>query len=105
MQKKIKYGFYVEDEAQVIFLERVLPQILIYLKLTDQFEFEKDEAYTSIINLFPLDNGGRRCFDLTFKNNCEIGIVNYEQDVFILGRDLDKSTLFDLEKQIKNILV
>lgn len=103
MLKTIKYGFYVEDEAQAIFLENILPQIINHLKLEDSYSFEKDNLYTSVVNLFPLNHGGKTKFDKTFKRFCEIGIINYEQDVFFLGRDLDKATIYDLEKKISEM--
>ncbi len=43
--KIIKYGYYVEDDAQKIFLENLLHQLPHFLGQEDAYVFERDDAF------------------------------------------------------------
>jgi hypothetical protein len=89
MTQIIKYGYYVEDNAQAVLLENLLPQVLHFLELTDKYTFSKDIAFAA--DYLTVAETGRNEFEQFFSDMCLIGIDEYQQDVFFLGRDLDKN--------------
>jgi hypothetical protein len=105
--RKLKYGYVCEDEAQLKFLENILPKILIHLKFEAVFEFEKDRDYFTFIdtilkskfadrsNLNDLD---RNIVDSNFLPFAVQGLIDYQQDIFFIVRDVDDSKLIKLEK-------
>lgn len=82
----IQYAYIVEDEAQAIFLEKVLPQIIQYFGKENMFTFQKDIAYASTNALIVND---RNQVDALFANAAIESIISYQDDVFFIGRDTD----------------
>lgn len=99
--KILKYGYYVEDDAQKVFLENLLEQIPDYLGLEDKLAFQRDDNFME--EYLVVAETGRNEFDTFFEELCFIGIDEYKQDVFFLGRDLDKPSFDDFECKIVEI--
>jgi len=76
----IRYGFFGEDDAQQLFLRHYLAAITA----GQPWQFEADEAFGL---LFKGQNKTR--VDNLFDEVCEIGLLNYRQQCFFVGRDLD----------------
>ena len=75
--KKIKYGFYGEDDAQKIFLKN-------YLRHLPNVIFEPDDDFC---NRYRARN--KKQVDEKFRMVSQEGFLWYQHDVFFVGRDLD----------------
>lgn len=105
--KILKYGFIQEDHAQAKFLEEVLAKILDYCDFSAQFTFQKDEEYFNVINAnlkrkYPnrkeiLDNS-RNIVDSNYIVFIVQGLIQYEQDIFFVIRDVDDDKFEKLEE-------
>jgi hypothetical protein len=97
----LQYGYVLEDDAQAIFLENILPQIITYLGLDSSFTFVKDENYFdgSLITIAT----DRNKFEQTYVNLAENGLIDYQQDIFFIGRDTDNAEEFALNQMSEKI--
>ena len=98
MSKEIKYGYYVEDIAQAIFLENLLPQLIKQYQFDNKFSFQKDNHYFT--DYGTISDSGRNDFDLYYTRYCYFALEDYKLDVFFLGRDADSQK----EKVYKEML-
>jgi hypothetical protein len=104
--KTIKYGYIGEDEAQAKFLESILSKIIQYFNLETRFEFKKDEEYftfitpllRSQINRENINDLSRNVVDSNFIPFAVFGLIDYQQDVFFVIRDVDSTRFEKLEK-------
>ncbi len=76
----IRYGFFGEDDAQRIFLRHYLTALTA--DLPHRFEF--DEAFAL---RFRATN--KKQVDDLFAEACTVGLSQYQQQCFFVGRDLD----------------
>ncbi|MCU0447920.1 MAG: hypothetical protein MUE85_23720 [Microscillaceae bacterium] len=82
--QSLKYGYFVEDIAQAVFLESILPQIVDFLGQASNIEFLKDEKFAEE---FTLVAEGRNQFEKFCAEICEQGLTKFEQNIFFLARD------------------
>lgn len=76
----IRYGFFGEDDAQRLFLRHYLATVTA----GSQHRFEFDEAFA---RRFRATN--KQQVDDLFAEACTVGLSQYRQQCFFVGRDLD----------------
>lgn len=76
----LRYGFFGEDDAQRLFLQHYLAAIIG--ELPWRFEFDQKFAYR-------FRGTNKKQVDDLFDEACQIGLSEYQQDCFFVGRDLD----------------
>jgi hypothetical protein len=110
--KILKYAYIQEDYAQAKFLEEVLPKILDYYDLSAQFTFQKDEEYFKVIDSYlntkypnrkEIDDNDRNIVDSNYIVFIVQGLIQYEQDVFFVIRDVDDDRFEKLEEMFNQI--
>ena len=82
--KILKYGYFGEDEAHRIFLANYLEQLLHYLDKSNDLVFDFDEEFT-----YKFKGRNKSDVDKLFAEAIQEGFIDYRQDVFFVGRDLD----------------
>ncbi|MBC7540851.1 MAG: hypothetical protein H7281_18665 [Bacteriovorax sp.] len=91
--KILKYGYFGEDEAQRIFLANYLVQLIKYLDKLEELNFEFDQIFT-----YRFKATKRGEVDARFAEVVQEGFIDYQHDIFFVGRDLDTSQ----SKEYKN---
>ena len=76
----LRYGFFGEDDAQRLFLQHYLAVI----SAGQNWRFEADEAFTSRFR-----GVNKKQVDDLFAEACQVGLSEYRQQCFFVGRDLD----------------
>ena len=76
----IRYGFFGEDDAQRLFLQHYLTALMA----DSPHRFEFDEAFAL---RFRATN--KKQVDDLFAEACTVGLSQYQQQCFFVGRDLD----------------
>lgn len=76
----IRYGFFGEDDAQRLFLHHYLEA----LTANSPLRFEFDHAFAQ-----RFQGVNKTLVDKQFAEVCEIGLSQYQQQCFFVGRDLD----------------
>lgn len=76
----IRYGFFGEDDAQRLFLQHYLTAVTA----GSPHRFEFDEAFARRFRAV-----NKTIVDKQFAEVCEIGLSQYRQQCFFVGRDLD----------------
>ncbi len=94
--KILKYGFFGEDEAQRIFLANYLEQLVITLGKSDELTFGYDQEFAWKFRGMQGDN-----VDSKFAEAAQFGFVDYRQDVFFVGRDLDTNDTATFREKVK----
>lgn len=77
--KQFKYGFYGEDDAHKIFLQNYLRHFD-----SDAVAFVRDDYFCGRFQA-----RGKKMVDKNFAFVAREGLVNYQHDVFFVGRDID----------------
>ncbi|MFY7888292.1 MAG: hypothetical protein ACOVOW_05260 [Spirosomataceae bacterium] len=80
----LKYGYFGEDEAHRIFLEKYLEQLVKYLNLENELIFDFDLEFT-----YRFKARNKSDVDKLFAEAVQQGFISYQQDIFFVGRDLD----------------
>ncbi|GAA4019769.1 hypothetical protein GCM10022408_37370 [Hymenobacter fastidiosus] len=78
--KAIKYGYFGEDDAIRLFLHHYLKAVA----LGTPWYFELDEPFS---HRYQATN--KKQVDSLFAEACQVGLSDYQQDCFFVGRDLD----------------
>lgn len=91
--REIKYGYFGEDEAQRIFLENYLIQLIDYLNKSKEIHFKFDKEFSYLYKGEQND----KSIDQGFAEAVRVGFIKYKQDMFFVGRDLDSH----IEKEFK----
>jgi hypothetical protein len=91
--KILKYGYFGEDEAQRIFLENYLIQLIEYLGKSKDIFFEYDVEFSYLFK--GVKNS--TIIHQDFAEAVRVGFIKYGQDLFFVGRDLDTH----LDKEFK----
>lgn len=98
--RELKYGYFGEDEAQRIFLENYLVQLINNLGKSTEicFKFDKEFSYVykGLKNSTIIDKG--------FAEAVRIGFIKYNHEVFFIGRDLDSHAEKDFKNKITSII-
>jgi hypothetical protein len=102
--KILKYGYFGEDEAHRIFLANYLEQLVSYLDKSDNIIFDFDEEFT-----YKFKGRNKSDVDKLFAEAVQEGFIDYRQDVFFVGRDLDtfqnhefKDKITSMQSQLRN---
>ena len=82
--KILKYGYFGEDEAHRIFLANYLEQLITYIGKSNDLIFDFDKVFT-----YKFKGNNKKDVDKLFAEAVQEGFVDYQQDVFFVGRDLD----------------
>ena len=82
--KILKYGYFGEDEAHRIFLANYLEQLVNYLDKSKDIIFDFDEEFT-----YKFKGRNKSDVDKLFAEAVQEGFIDYRQDLFFVGRDLD----------------
>lgn len=82
--KILKYGYFGEDEAHRIFLANYLEQLVKYLDKLEELNFEFDQIFT-----FRFKATKKSEVDARFAEAVQEGFIDYQHDIFFVGRDLD----------------
>ncbi len=82
--KILKYGYFGEDEAHRIFLASYLEQLVKYLDKLEELNFEFDQIFT-----YRFKATKRSEVDARFAEAVQEGFIDYQHDIFFVGRDLD----------------
>ena len=82
--RELKYGYYGEDEAHRIFLINYLEQLLNYLGKSEEVTFNFDEFFT-----YKFKGRNKSEVDARFAEAAQEGFIEYQQDLFFVGRDMD----------------
>lgn len=82
--KILKYGYFGEDEAHRIFLANFLDQLVSYLGKSHEIIFDFDEEFT-----YKFKGRNKSDVDKLFAEAVQEGFIEYRQDLFFVGRDLD----------------
>ncbi len=80
----LKYGYFGEDEAHRIFLEKYLEQLVNYLNVENELIFDFDLEFT-----YRFKARNKSDVDKLFAEAVQQGFISYQQDIFFVGRDLD----------------
>jgi hypothetical protein len=80
----LKYGYFGEDEAHRIFLANYLEQLVKHLGKSDELIFEFDQMFS-----YKFRGRNRSEVDARFAEVVQEGFIEYQQDIFFVGRDLD----------------
>jgi hypothetical protein len=80
----LKYGYYGEDEAHRIFLANYLEQLVKYLGKSEELIFEFDQKFS-----YKFRGRNKSEVDARFAEVVQEGFVEFQQDIFFVGRDLD----------------
>lgn len=94
--KTLKYGFFGEDEAQRIFLANYLEQLVLSLGKSEELVFEYDQEFAWRFRGIQGNN-----VDSKFAEAAQFGFVDYQQDVFFVGRDLDTNDTAAFQAKVK----
>ena len=92
--RELKYGYFGEDEAQRIFLENYLIQLVDYLVKSKEIYFRYDKEFSYLYK----GEKNSTIVDQDFAEAVRVGFIKYQQDVFFVGRDLDSHS----EKKLKS---
>ena len=76
----IRYGFFGEDDAQRLFLHHYLEAVTA----NSQHRFEFDKAFARRFRAI-----NKKQVDDLFAEVCTVGLSQYQQQCFFVGRDLD----------------
>ena len=82
--KILKYGYFGEDEAHRIFLANYLEQLITYIGKSNDLIFDFDKVFT-----YKFKGRNKTDVDKLFTEAVQEGFIDYQQDVFFVGRDLD----------------
>ena len=82
--KILKYGYFGEDEAHRIFLENYLEKLIEYLGKSEELIFEFDQMFS-----YKFKGRNKSEVDARFAEAAQAGFIDYQQDIFFVGRDLD----------------
>jgi hypothetical protein len=94
--RELKYGYFGEDEAQRIFLENYLIQLIDYLGKSKDIFLTYDVEFSYVFK--GVKNS--TIIDQDFAEAVRVGFIKYGQDLFFVGRDLDTY----LDKEFKRKL-
>jgi hypothetical protein len=90
--RRIKYGFFGEDNAQKLFLRHYLVKVAA----GQPFRFEEDAT-------FPLVGGTKDKVKAQFSEACDTGLSRYQQDCFFVGLDLDDHRMEAFEHTVRGM--
>ena len=96
--KTLKYGFFGEDEAQRIFLANYLEQLVLSLGKSEELTFQYDQEFAWRFKGIQGNN-----VDSKFAEAAQFGFVDYRQDVFFVGRDLDTNDTAAFQAKVKSM--
>ena len=82
--KILKYGYFGEDEAHRIFLANYLEQLITYIGKSNDLIFDFDKVFT-----YKFKGRNKKDVDELFAEVAQEGFIEYEQDLFFVGRDMD----------------
>jgi hypothetical protein len=82
--RELKYGYFGEDEAHRIFLANYLEQLVKYLGKSEELNFEFDQMFS-----YKFRGRNKSEVDARFAEAAQEGFIEYQQDIFFVGRDLD----------------
>ena len=82
--KKLKYGFFGEDEAHRIFLKNYLDQLVPFMGKSADITFVFDQEFARQFR-----GNDKAEVDARFAEAALKGFVKYKQNAFFIGRDLD----------------
>ena len=82
--KILKYGYFGEDEAHRIFLANYLEKLIEHLGKSEELIFEFDQMFS-----YNFKGRNKSEVDARFVEVVQEGFINYQQDIFFVGRDLD----------------
>ena len=80
----LKYGYFGEDEAHRIFLENYLEKLVQYIGKPKELIFEFDQMFS-----YKFRGRNKSEVDARFAEVVQEGFIDYQQDLFFVGRDLD----------------
>lgn len=80
----LKYGYFGEDEAHRIFLANYLEQLVKFMSKSEEIIFDFDVSFT-----FKYKGRNKSDVDKLFAEAAQEGFIDYQQDLFFVGRDLD----------------
>jgi hypothetical protein len=80
----LKYGYFGEDEAHRIFLVNYLEQLVEHLGKSKEVTFEFDTLFS-----YTFKARSKTDVDKLFAEATQKGFIDYQQDLFFVGRDLD----------------
>ena len=80
----LKYGYFGEDEAHRIFLINYLDQVVNFLEKSEELIFDFDLPFT-----YKFKGKNKKDVDTLFAEAVQEGFIEYRQDIFFIGRDLD----------------
>lgn len=92
----LKYGYFGEDEAHRIFLANYLELLVLHLGKAEELIFDFDEIF-----FYKFRGGKKSEVDARFAEAVQEGFVNYQHDIFFVGRDLDTFTNHEFKDKIK----
>ena len=82
--RTLKYGYFGEDEAHRIFLANYLDQLVKFLEESEVLSFDFDLPFT-----YKFKGKNKKDVDTLFAEAVQEGFIEYHQDIFFIGRDLD----------------
>jgi hypothetical protein len=94
--RELKYGYFGEDEAQRIFLENYLIQLIDYLGKSKDICFKYDKEFSYVYK----GDKNSTIIDKDFAEAVRVGFIKYRQDVFFVGRDLDTHLVKEFKRKI-----
>ncbi len=80
----LKYGYFGEDEAHRIFLANYLEQLVKFMGKSEEIIFDFDVSFT-----YKYKGRNKTDVDRLFAEAAQEGFIDYQQDLFFVGRDLD----------------
>lgn len=102
--KILKYGYFGEDEAHRIFLANYLEQLVKYLDKLEELNFEFDTIFT-----YRFKASKKSEVDARFAEAVQEGFIDYQHDIFFVGRDLDtfqrnefKNKITSMQNQLRD---